>query len=72
MHEALEQAGFKNIQIVSEEKTFIYRNEQEWWDKLWTHGYVKVLEKIQKDKIEELKEEVFSKLKEIKGREGIS
>lgn len=71
VYEVLEQAGFKNIQIIREEKTFIYRDEQEWWDKLWTHGYIRVLEKIPKDKIEALKKEVFSKLKEIKEREGI-
>lgn len=71
VYEVLEQAGFKNIQIIREEKNFVYRDEQEWWDKLWTHGYIRVLEKIPKDKIEEFKKEVFSKLKEIKEMEGI-
>lgn len=51
---------------------FTYKDEQEWWDKLWTHGYIRILEMIPKDKIEDFKTEVFQKLEEIKEAEGIS
>ncbi|WP_159433207.1 hypothetical protein [Clostridium cavendishii] len=43
--------------MISEEKTFKYKDEQEWWDKLWTHSFIKVLEAIPKDKIEQFKVE---------------
>jgi len=68
----LQETGFTNIEITSEEKEFIYKDEQEWWDKLWTHGAVKVLEMIPKDKLEDFKVEVFEKLRELKDEKGIS
>ena len=67
----MNQAGFKNIQVISEEKVFIYKDEQEWWEKLWTHGAITTLEKIPKDMLEDFKSEVFEKLKEMKEPKGI-
>lgn len=67
----MNQAGFKNIQVISEEKVFIYKDEQEWWDKLWTHGAISTLEKIPKDMLEDFKSEVFEKLREMKEAGGI-
>lgn len=72
LYKILNEAGFKNIQVISEEKVFTYKDEQEWWDKLWTHGYIRILEMIPKNKIEDFKTEVFQKLEEIKEAEGIS
>ena len=72
LYEILKVAGFRNIRIICEEKTFNYKDEQEWWDKLWTHGYIKILEMITKDRMEAFKTEVFDKLREIKESKGIS
>ena len=72
LYKILDEAGFKNIQIVNEEKKFIYIDEQEWWDKLWTHGYIEILEMIPKDKLEDFKIKVFEKLNQIKDEEGIT
>lgn len=71
LYKILNQAGFKNIQVISEEKVFIYKDEQEWWDKLWTHGAISTLEKIPKDMLEDFKSEVFEKLREMKEAGGI-
>ena len=71
LYKILNQAGFKNIQVISEEKVFIYKDEQEWWEKLWTHGAITTLEKIPKDMLEDFKSEVFEKLKEMKEPKGI-
>jgi len=64
LYEILKVAGFRNIRIICEEKAFNYKDEQEWWDKLWTHGYIKMLEMITKYKMEAFKTEVFDKLRE--------
>lgn len=72
LNKILKEAGFKNIQVIVEEKVFVYKDEQEWWDKLWTHGAVGTLEKIPEHKMGDFKTEVFEKLKEIKGEEGIA
>jgi len=71
LYKILNQAGFKNIRVISEEKVFIYKDEQEWWDKLWTHGAISTLEKIPKDMLEDFKSEVFEKLREMKEAGGI-
>jgi len=67
----LTQAGFKNIQTRVEEKVFVYKDENEWWEKLWSHGFVKVLEMIPKDKMEDFKSDVFKKLSDNIEAEGI-
>jgi ubiquinone/menaquinone biosynthesis C-methylase UbiE len=72
LYKILKKAGYKNTQVINEEKVFVYNDEQEWWDKLWTHGFLDVLEKIPEHKMEEFKTEVFEKLREIKGEEGIA
>ncbi len=71
LYKILNQAGFKNIQVISEEKIFIYKDEQEWWDKLWTHGAISTLEKIPKGMLEGFKAEAFEKLREMKDAKGI-
>ncbi len=71
LYKALNDAGFKNIQVKSEEKTFKYKDEQEWWDKLWTHGFIRVLEAIPEERMEDFKSEVFVRLREMKESEGI-
>ncbi|MDP4088010.1 MAG: class I SAM-dependent methyltransferase [Bacillota bacterium] len=72
LYEILNEAGFKNIKVISEEKTFEYKNEREWWDKLWTHGGIRVLEAIPKERLEDFRTEVFAKLKKMKKSEGIT
>lgn len=72
LYKILKETGFKNTQVISEEKVFLYKDEQEWWDKLWTHGALAALEKIPLDNMEDFKSEVFEKLREIKEAEGIS
>ena len=72
LYKVLKEAEFKNIQVIIEEKVFVYKDEQEWWDKLWTHGSIAVLERIPENKMKDFKAEVFEKLREIKGEEGIA
>lgn len=33
----LKNIGFKNIEIIIEEKTFYYKDEEEWWQEQWTN-----------------------------------
>lgn len=72
LYKILKEAEFKNIEVIIEEKVFLYKDEQEWWDKLWTHGAVGTLEWIPQDKMKDFKAEAFEKLREIRGEEGIA
>ncbi|GAA0116090.1 class I SAM-dependent methyltransferase [Clostridium senegalense] len=71
LYKILKESNFKNIKIEKEEKIFIYKDEQEWWDKLYTHGYVTILDAIPLDKMEEFKLKVFENLKVLKKENGI-
>jgi hypothetical protein len=72
LYEILKEAEYKNIQVLSEEKTFIYKHEQEWWDKLWTHGYIEILEMILEDEMKDFKGEVFERRRELKDAKNIA
>jgi ubiquinone/menaquinone biosynthesis C-methylase UbiE len=72
LYKILKEAGFNNVRVLCEEKNFLYKDEQEWWDKLWTHGFRRVLDAIPEEKMEAFREEVFSRLGEVKSEEGIS
>lgn len=71
LYKILSENGFKNIKILQEEKEFVYKTEKEWWDKLWSHGFIEVLERIPEDKMDSFKYEVFQGLKKIKEVDGI-
>lgn len=71
LYKILSENGFKNIKILQEEKEFVYKTEKEWWDKLWSHGFIEVLERIPEDKMDSFKNEVFHGLKKVKEVDGI-
>ena len=71
----LVSAGFTDIKIVSESERFTYRDEEEWWSTLWSHGFREVLEEIEKkmgaDGLKRFKSDAFEEIKAIKQTEGI-
>ncbi len=68
----LTETGFKDIHITCEAKEFTYKDEDEWWDKQWSHGSRAWLEQIKEEQLESLKQEIYVKLQEFKKPEGIS
>lgn len=67
--DVLASAGFTNVEIVSESKEFSYRDEDEFWATLWSHGARKTLEAIEKklgkDGLRRFQAEVSRHLKTI-------
>lgn len=75
LKEVVQSGGFADIQIVAETLETIYKDDEEWWATLWSHGGRADLEEIEKvhgaDGLERFKKEVFKKIKAIKQAEGI-
>jgi len=67
----LERAGFHDIRIEQERKTFVYTGAQQWWDEKWTHGIRYSLEHMSPDVLEQFKGEDFTKLAEQQQPDGI-
>ena len=68
---ALQQAGFEDIRITVQEKSFIYASEQEFWLSLWSAGIRRQLEKMTPELLEQAKSEVFEQLQMLKEPDGV-
>lgn len=67
-------AGFKNIEIFVIEKTFYYKDEEEWWQEQWTNASRGLFEHIRRkglDSLNRFKEEAFNGIMEYKDENGI-
>ncbi len=70
----LKNAGFKNIEIFVEEKTFYYKDEEEWWQEQWTNasrGLFEHIESIGLDALIKFKEAAIIEIMEYKDAHGI-
>ncbi|MCM1991625.1 class I SAM-dependent methyltransferase [Oceanirhabdus seepicola] len=70
----LKNAGFKNIEIFVEEKTFYYKDEEEWWQEQWTNAARGLFEHVERkgpDALNKFKDEAFNAIMEYKDEHGI-
>ena len=61
-----ETAGFISIEVSIEEKEFYYKDEEEWWQSIWSHGYRGFLKRLDEKTLKKFKEESFKILSNIK------
>ena len=64
------KAGFVNIQIITKEIDLAYRDEEEWWNVLWSISGRAGLEKIGAERLAQLKAEAFEKMQAQKEADG--
>ena len=68
-------AGLSDIRIRPESAVFYYRDEEEWWASLWSHGVRYVLEKVQEQRgqegLEELKAQLLTQARAQRKPDGI-
>lgn len=62
---------FRLIKMATDIQSFVYPNAEAYWNKLWSHGTRRSLEKIPEDKIEEFKKEIFDTFNSIKTENGL-
>ncbi len=68
------QAGFREIEVLSETMTFISTDEEEWWRQMQRLGWDSLTEKIEKegsDRLQRVKEAIFEDLQCYKQADGI-
>jgi ubiquinone/menaquinone biosynthesis C-methylase UbiE len=69
--ETLGKAGFAEIEVYTEEKEFHYRDTDEWWSSLWSHGARGLLERLEAEALESFKREALQLAQGIEDETGI-
>lgn len=71
----LSSAGFADIHMLSETKTFYFQDEEEWWTYLWSIWMRDFLEGLEKTagpgKVKEFQQEAYRNLEQLKTEKGI-
>jgi len=60
LKDCLAKAGFVNIEIREESKTFWHKSPETWWDSLWSHGIRAYFEQLSPENLALLKEETLN------------
>ena len=55
IRQVLSQAGFLDLEVASDQQTFYFSSEEEWWEVAWSHGYRAFLERMDADVLAEYK-----------------
>lgn len=55
IRQVLSLAGFVDIEIAPDQKTFYFSDEHEWWEVAWSHGWRALLERMDEDVLAEYK-----------------
>jgi len=71
LEEALSQAGFVDIQFVTEEAEIVAADEDEWWTWQWSHMPRASMEQLEPDLLERFKADAFQKLRSLREPDGI-
>lgn len=66
----LKKEDFKIVKIASEQKTFTYTNDHNFWNKLWSGPERAIIEKIPESKIDQFKSDLFEAFNSVKGNSG--
>lgn len=68
---ALQQTGFTDLQIRSEDADFVYAQDDEWWASLWSHGVRNRLERLEAPVLAQVKSDMLHKVQVLKQSDGI-
>ncbi len=68
---SLVQEGFVNVRVIRAELEFIYKDEDEWWSALWSHGARSPLERMETAVLEKFRADVYARLRGIKQPDGL-
>jgi SAM-dependent methyltransferase len=71
LKEALDQAGFADIEVDEVAHEFLYTSAEEWWATQWSHGGRIFLERMPSEALEQGRAFAYGKMAEITQPEGI-
>jgi ubiquinone/menaquinone biosynthesis C-methylase UbiE len=64
------ESGFKNIDVEELSHTFVYKDEQQWFEELWSHGYRYALESMSDENLASFKIECVERLNAFRKEDG--
>lgn len=64
-------AGFKHIEIITEQEAFVSTDEQEWWQMMLYVGWESLLRKVEPGDLQRVKQAIFRDLQHFKRADGI-
>ncbi|MEB3180103.1 MAG: methyltransferase domain-containing protein [Nostocaceae cyanobacterium] len=67
----LQEAGFQNIQTLTEQLGYYLSNVDEWWDIVWNSGYRAYISQLTQDKVEPFKVEHLAEISALATDKGI-
>ncbi len=65
-----QQAGFKNIEVITEDYEDVYQDENTWWESLLSTKDFALIHPLENETKEKIKSEAFIKLQDFKGPGG--
>lgn len=68
--ELLREAGFGDVSATEETYPLVFSDEDEWWAWMWSHGSRSLLEAVQEDTLEELRESLAAELASCRDDDG--
>ncbi|MBU1076144.1 MAG: class I SAM-dependent methyltransferase, partial [Spirochaetes bacterium] len=66
----LKENDLKKLKIINEKKEFTYPSREKWWEKQFTHGMKRRIEKLDQSRVAEFKEDCFRELEKVKVTNG--
>jgi ubiquinone/menaquinone biosynthesis C-methylase UbiE len=71
IRQVLTRAGFIEIDIVPDQETFYFNDEEEWWQAAWSHGFRAFLERMDADLLAKYKQQARELILQDKTERGI-
>jgi ubiquinone/menaquinone biosynthesis C-methylase UbiE len=68
---ALQQAGFVDIHITTEEADFVFTQDEDWWTSLWAAGQRRRLEQLEAAVLAQVKADMLRRVEVLKQADGI-
>jgi ubiquinone/menaquinone biosynthesis C-methylase UbiE len=68
---ALQQAGFVDIEIDVEHANFVYVDDEQWWQSVWSHGIRQRIEGLDAPALARVKADMLRKVQAMKQADGI-
>jgi SAM-dependent methyltransferase len=70
LEEMARHAGFTQLASVEETFVLVFRDAHEWWDWAWSHGYRRLLESVEPNRLTQLKRALFDGLADRRAPDG--
>ena len=67
----LRSGGFREIETIKEEMTFVSTDKEEWWRQMQHLGWADIFEKVKPDRLQSIKKAIFEELQPYQHADGL-